>query len=302
MKYAIIVPVYNEEYTLKILINKLQQVFENDWGETQLIFINDGSTDSSPKILTDLQKKYSNLEVINFRMHQGKSECLNAGFRAARGEIVVTLDADLQDEPTEIPKLLKKLNQGFDLVSSWKRVRKDPKNRLILSGIFNKTVAYLTKIPLHDFNSGLKVYRQEVVKSLFIYGELHRFIPVLASQQGFNITETPVIHNERLYGTSKYNWTRIPHGFFDLFTVLFLNKFKKSPMYFFGTVGFILFFIGFIFLLYLSILRLEGETIGRRPLLTFAVLFVVSGLQFIFTGFLAELIVHYMSHQKAGEH
>ncbi len=298
MKYSVVVPVFNEEYTLKILLAKLHKVFEKDWQETELIFVNDGSSDSSPKILTDLQKKYPNLELINFRMQQGKSDCLNAGFRRATGKIVVTLDADLQDEPTEIPKLLKKLDQGFDLISSWKRVRKDPKNRLILSGIFNKTVAYLTKIPLHDFNSGLKAYRHEVVKSISVYGELHRFIPVLAVQRGFKVTEVPVIHNERLYGQSKYNWTRVPKGFFDLFTVLFLNKFKRSPMYFFGAIGAVLFFTGFIFLTYLSILRLEGYTIGNRPLLTFAVLFVVSGLQFIFTGFLAELIVHYLSEKN----
>lgn len=298
MKYSVIVPLYNEEYTLKILVEKLTHVFENDWAQTELIFVNDGSTDTSLRILEQLQKKYPNLVIINFRVNQGKSECLNVAFKKAEGEIVVTLDADLQDEPSEIPKLLKKLDQGFDLVSSWKRTRKDPKNRLVLSKIFNKTVSFLTHIPLHDFNSGLKVYRREVVKSISVYGELHRFIPVLAVQRGFKVTEIPVIHNERLYGTSKYSWTRVPHGFFDLFTVLFLNKFKRSPMYFFGAIGLILFFIGFIFLVYLSVLRLEGYVIGRRPLLTFAILFVISGLQFIFTGFLAELIVHYLSEKN----
>jgi glycosyltransferase involved in cell wall biosynthesis len=298
MKYSIVVPLYNEELSLKILVEKLTRVFAKDWRETQLIFVNDGSTDSSLKILQNLQKKCANLQIISFRVNQGKSGCLNAGFQAAQGDVVVTLDADLQDEPTEIPKLLKKLSGGFDMVSSWKRNRKDPKNRLILTRIFNNTVSFLTKIDIHDFNSGLKAYRREVVKEISVYGELHRFIPVLAVQKGFRVAEVPVTHNERLYGTSKYNWTRVPQGFFDLFTVLFLNKFKRSPMYFFGTVGSVLFLIGSVFLIYLSILRLSGATIGDRPLLIFGVLFVVSGLQFFFTGFLAELIVHYLSRKN----
>ncbi len=295
MKYSIVVPVFNEELSLKILAEKLQKVFAADWNETELIFVNDGSTDSSLKILQNLQKKYPNLQIINFRVHQGKSAGLNAAFAKAQGETVVTLDADLQDEPTEIPKLLKKLNTGYDLVSSWKKSRHDPKNRLVLTKIFNRVVSFFTKIALHDFNSGLKAYRLDVVKNITVYGELHRFIPVLAVQQGFKVAEVPVIHNERLFGTSKYSWTRIPQGFFDLFTVLFLNKFKKSPMYFFGTIGGVLLLVGFTFLIYLSGLHFAGYAIGDRPLLIFGVMFVISGLQFFFTGFLAELIVHYMS-------
>jgi glycosyltransferase involved in cell wall biosynthesis len=295
MKYSIVVPLYNEELSLKILVEKLARVFAKDWQETELIFVNDGSTDSSLKILQNLQKKYANLQIVSFRVNQGKSECLNAGFKAAQGDIVVTLDADLQDEPKEIPKLLKKLSGGFDMVSSWKRHRKDPQNRLVLTRIFNNTVRFLTKVDLHDFNSGLKAYRREVIKEISVYGELHRFIPVLAVQHGFKVAEVPVVHNERLYGTSKYNWTRVPQGFFDLFTVLFLNKFKRSPMYFFGAVGSVLLILGFLFLVYLSALHFAGIAIGDRPLLIFGVLFVVSGLQFFFTGFLAELIVHYLS-------
>lgn len=295
MKYSIVVPLFNEELSLKILMEKLNKVFEREWSETEIIFVNDGSTDSSREVLEKLQKKYPNLKLINFRTQLGKSAGLNAGFQEAEGEIIITLDADLQDEPTEIPKLLKKLDQGYDMVSSWKKHRKDPKNRLILTKIFNKTVRFLTKIDLHDFNSGLKVYRREVVKEINVYGELHRFIPVLASQKGFEVGEVAVIHNERLYGESKYNWRRVPQGFFDLFTILFLNKFKKSPMYFFGAIGTVLILLGSVFLIYLSLLHFAGIAIGERPLLIFAVLFVVTGLQFFFTGFLAELIVHYMS-------
>lgn len=298
MKYSIVIPAYNEELSLKILVEKLAHVFEADWAETELIVVNDGSTDNSLKTLEKLARKYKNIKIINFRINQGKSKCLNAGFKMASGEIVVTLDADLQDEPTEIPKLLKKLESGYDLVSSWKRKRQDSKTRLILTKIFNAVVRFSTSIQLHDFNSGLKVYRREVVKNISVYGELHRFIPVLAVQQGFKIAEVIVVHNERLYGESKYNWTRIPHGFFDLFTILFLNKFKKSPMYFFGAIGAFLLLIGILCLVYLSSLHFAGIAISRRPLLIFAVLFVVSGLQFFFTGFLAELIVHYMANNK----
>jgi len=263
MKYSIVVPLYNEELSLKILIEKLKQVFQKDWGETELIFVNDGSTDSSRQILEKLQKKYTNLKLINFRTHQGKSEGLNAGFQAAEGEIVVTLDADLQDEPTEIPKLLKKLATGYDVVSGWKKHRRDPKNRLVLTKIFNSVVRKLTKVDLNDFNCGLKVYRNQVVKEIHVYGELHRFIPVLAAHRGFSVGEVAVIHNERLFGESKYNWTRIPQGFFDLFTILFLNKFKKSPMYFFGGVGLVLFSLGFLAALDLTILHFQGIAINR---------------------------------------
>lgn len=298
MKYSVVVPVYNEELSLKILVEKLHVVFDKDWSETEMIFVNDGSTDSSLHILEKLQKKYENLKLINFATHEGKSAGLNAGFQAAQGDIVVTLDADLQDEPSEIPKLLKKLDQGFDMVSGWKRQRHDPRNRLVLSKIFNAVVRKLTKINLHDFNCGLKVYKKHVVKNIFVYGELHRFIPVLAVYKGFSVSEVAVVHNPRLYGESKYNWTRIPHGFFDLFTILFLNKFKKSPMYFFGAVGALLILTGIILILYLSALHFQGIAIARRPLLIFSVLFIVSGLQFFFTGFLAELIVHYLSDKK----
>lgn len=299
MKFSIIVPVYNEEQSLKILTEKLASVFKKDWRETELIFVNDGSTDGSLEALVRLARKYQNLKIINFRVNQGKSDALNAGFKKAEGEIVVTLDADLQDEPTEIPKLIRKLASGYDMVSSWKKQRQDPKEKKFLSQIFNRVVGALTKIDIHDFNSGLKAYRKQVVKEINVYGELHRFIPILAAQKGFSLAEVSVVHNERLYGASKYGLSRVPQGFFDLFTVLFLNKFKRSPMYFFGGVGVALLVVGGLILSYLSILRLEGETIGTRPLLTFGILFVISGLQFVFTGFLAELMVHYMSGKNS---
>lgn len=298
MKYSVVIPIFNEEESIKILFQKLKTVFAADWDKTEIIFVNDGSTDATFRILAKLQARRANVKVINFRVNKGKSEALNAGFSSVEGEIILTLDADLQDEPNEIPKLLVKLNQGFDLVSSWKKDRRDPKNRLVLTKIFNVVVRILTGINLHDFNSGLKAYKLEVVKNLVLYGELHRFIPVLAKRQGFKIAEVPVIHHRRPFGQSKYNWTRVPKGFFDLFTVLFLSYFKTSPMYFFGTIGLALTFLGASILIHLSWLRLMGEKIGSRPLLTFGILFVISGLQFFFTGFLAELIVHFYNQTK----
>lgn len=292
MKYSFIIPVYNEGEGLKELYQEISKLAISLQGAYEIIFIDDGSNDDSYFVLKELHDQDSQVVVLQLRQNEGKSVALQEGFSLAKGETIITLDADLQDDPSQIPLLIKKLNEGYDLVSGWKENRKDPFDKTLPSKLFNLIVRIFSGVNLHDFNSGLKVYRREVINELFLYGELHRFIPVIAANSGFKVTEIPVLHRSRKYGKSKYNWTRIPRGFLDFLTIIFLTKFGSQPLHFFGGIGVLMTTVGFLTGGYLSILRIMGNKIGDRPLLFLTILLITSGLQFIFTGLLAEMIYH----------
>jgi glycosyltransferase involved in cell wall biosynthesis len=227
---------------------------------------------------------------VRLRRNFGKAAALQAGFEAAAGDVVVTIDGDLQDDPAEIPRLLAKLDEGFDLVSGWKTRRRDPLSRRLLSRLFNAVTGRLSGLRLHDLNCGLKAYRAEVVRGLRIYGELHRFIPVLAHYRGFRVAELPVNHRPREHGRSRYGMERYLRGFLDLLTVTFMGRYRHRPLHLFGGFGLVLGGAGSLVLLYLTVVKLAGEAIGHRPLLTLGVLLVVVGMQFLSLGLLSELI------------
>lgn len=297
--YSIIIPVYNEKDSISNLWKKLESILNGLNGKWEMIFINDGSTDDSYEQLLMIAKKNKSVKIIKFLHNKGKAAALQAGFRLASGEYIVTMDADLQDDPNEIPRLIKTLEQGYDLVSGWKKDRRDPWHKTIPSFFFNTMVRKFSGVRLHDINCGLKAYRKEVVKSLTIYGELYRFIPVLAKHNGFKITEITVKHYPRRFGKSKYGISRFMRGFLDLFTVLFLTKFIKRPLHLFGPIGLLLLAVGIIISGYLTFIHFAwGERVGSRPLLSFGIMFILAGLQLIFTGLIAELVTHY-GHQSS---
>ncbi|MCL5675678.1 MAG: glycosyltransferase family 2 protein [Patescibacteria group bacterium] len=287
---SLVIPLYNEKESLRELIDKTDSALKNYVFE--YIFIDDGSTDDSFNELIRIKKdRKSAFKIVRFRKNQGKSAALSVGFKMAGGEKIVTLDADLQDSPEEIPGLLKKLDKGFDLVIGWRKDRQDPKNKIRLSHFFNAVVCRAANLSLHDMNSGLKVMKAEVAKEIELYGELHRFIPVLAVGRGFSVGEEPVRHSERKYGSSKFGRERIFHAVFDLITTSFLISFKNRPLQIFGPLGFLSGSIGLVILFYLSYLHFIGESIGRRPLLFLGILFVLFGVQIFLTGLLGELII-----------
>lgn len=287
-----VIPVFNEEESLdafyKVLMANLPK-FDKTY---EVIFVDDGSTDKTLGILKKFEAKNSNVRIFSFRKNRGKAEVLTSGFKASKGDLVVTLDADLQDRPEEIGKLIEKQKEGFDLVSGWRKNRKDPIQKRISSKLFNFLVGAFWGVKLHDYNCGLKLYTKEAAKSLNLYGGMHRFIPLLAAEKGFNVTEIPVIHEKRKFGKSKYGFSKIFRDIPDMFTILFLTRYAKRPLHFFGFIGGVLSAIGFFVLFYLAILRFMGETIGGRPLLTFGMLLVLAGFQVLFTGFLADLMLH----------
>lgn len=286
-----IIPVKDEEKSLEELYSRIKNVSESIPVLFEIIFIDDGSTDESFSILKNISEKDKRVKVIRFRRNFGKAYALSAGFEKAKGDIVITLDADLQDDPNEIPKFIKLIEEGYDVVSGWKKERKDPISKRLLSKIFNKLTSLLTGVNIHDFNCGFKAYRKEVIKNIDIYGELYRYIPALAQAKGFKIGEIVVRHHPRKYGRSKYGWERIIKGFLDLFTVVFITRFLKRPMHFFGGTGLFFFFIGFIINLGLTIYKFTaGALIGNRPLLLFGVLLMILGVQFLSIGLLGEMI------------
>jgi len=294
---SIVVPVFNEEESLQAFYKVLvKSVLKLNTG-FEVIFVDDGSTDKSLEILKGLRVNGltgSKIKIYSFQKNQGKAEALTFGFQKAKGEYIVTLDADLQDRPEEIGKLLNKLKQGYDLVSGWREKRKDSKLFINFpSKLFNYLSGLFWGLKLHDYNCGLKVYKAQAAKSLNLYGGMQRFIPLLLHQNGFKVTEVPVVHEARKFGKSKYGFSKSFKEFPDMFTMLFLSRYKSRPMHFFGLIGISLSLIGVAILLYLSALRFLGERIGDRPLLVFGVLFVISGLQVLFTGFLADLILHF---------
>lgn len=296
---SIVIPAYNEAESLPILLEQIQVALKTHaYHCAEVIFINDGSTDATAAILDALSMETQPLpvRVIHFKHNRGKAEALTAGFAAATGDIVITMDADLQDDPNEIPKLLETLNNGnYDVVSGWKYPRKDPLEKRAFSFVFNRVTTFSTGVKLHDMNCGFKAYRAEVVKELHLYGDLHRYIPILAHQAGYRVGEVKVKHRPRRFGVSKYGFKRIPKGFFDLFTVLFLTKYLKRPLHVFGTIGGLVASLGILIGLYLTVLWIVEGGVGFRPLLMLSVLMIILGIQFFSIGLLGELVIGLIS-------
>jgi len=287
---SVVIPVFNEERSVALLYEELQAALDPLDDTWEAVYVDDGSTDGSFAALTRLHSRAGNVRVVRLRRNFGKASALAAGFANARGEIVVTIDGDLQDDPAEIPRLLAKLDEGYDLVSGWKTKRRDPLTRRIPSRIFNAVAGRISGLRLHDMNCGFKAYRAEVVRGLVLYGELHRFIPVLAHDQGYRVTELAVNHRPREHGRSRYGLERYLRGFLDLLTVSFMGRYRHRPLHLFGGLGLLLGAAGFAVLAYLTVVKLMGHAIGQRPLLTLGVLLVVVGLQFFSLGLISEMI------------
>ena len=290
MDVSVVVPLYNEEESLPALTEQVAEQLHKLNKEFEIIFIDDGSEDRSVERLRELKTKYPQIKIIRFRRNFGKSAALSEGFKLASGEIVITMDADLQDDPAEIPNMLKRLDEGYDLVSGWKKKRHDPISKTIPSKFFNAVTRWLTGIKIHDFNCGFKTYRCEVIKAIPVYGELHRYLPVLAHWQGFKVGELVVQHHPRRFGKSKFGLRRFLDGFFDLLTVLFITRYRQKPLHLFGFLGLLFSMAGFGILLYLTILWFEGHAIGHRPLLFLGVLLVIVGTQSFSLGLIGEMI------------
>jgi glycosyltransferase involved in cell wall biosynthesis len=287
---SVVVPVYNEERSVELLFDEIRAALEPLEQEWEVVFVDDGSTDASFSALTRLHSRAPNVRVVRLRRNFGKAAALSAGFGQSAGDVIVTIDADGQDDPSEIPRLLAKLDEGYDLVSGWKTKRRDPWRRRVLSRIFNRVTGWISGVRLHDMNCGLKAYRAEVVRGLALYGELHRFLPVLAHERGFRITELAVNHRPREHGRSRYGLERYLRGFFDLITVTFMGRYRHRPLHLFGGLGLALGGIGFLICVYLTVLWFTGHAIGHRPLLTLGVLLVVVGMQFLSLGLIGEMI------------
>ena len=292
MDVSIIIPLLNEEESLGELYSIISEVMDKNSLSYEICFVDDGSTDKSLDVLKELRQNNKNIKILSFRKNYGKSAALSEGFKLARGEYIITMDADLQDDPAEIPNLINKLNEGFDMVSGWKKKRNDPLTKTIPSKFFNYTTSLLTGIKIHDFNCGLKAYRKEVIKEIPVYGELHRYLPVLAHWRGFRVGEIIVQHHPRKYGVTKFGWRRLFHGFFDLLTVLFITRYRQKPLHLFGSVGLASLTTGFTILIYLSILWLQGYGIGDRPLLILGLLLVIVGMQSFSLGLIGEMITN----------
>jgi dolichol-phosphate mannosyltransferase len=297
---SIVIPLHNEERSVGLLYEELQaalEPLEQDW---EAVFVDDGSVDGSFAALTRLHDAHENVRVVRLRRNFGKAAALATGFAQASGETIVTIDADLQDDPGEIPRLLVKLDEGFDLVSGWKARRRDPLRRRVLSRIFNWVTGRVSGLRLHDMNCGLKAYRAEVVNGLPLYGELHRFIPVLAHYRGYRIAELPVNHRPREHGRSRYGVERYVRGFLDLLTVSFIGRYRHRPLHLFGGLGLVLGLIGVAILVYLTVVKALGHAIGERPLLTLGVLLVVVGLQFFSLGLISEMLTSQHEESAGG--
>ena len=293
MKLSIVIPVCNERESLKPLVEAIMAVMQRNAWSHEILFIDDGSTDGSFEEMRSLRTAIGDtVRAIRFSRNYGKAAALSVGIAAAKGEAIVTMDADLQDDPAEIPALLAKLDEGNDLVSGWKKVRHDPASFTIPSRIWNFATSKVSGVKLHDFNCGLKAYRAETARSLEIYGERHRYLPVLAYWDGWRVTEIPVLHRERRFGRSKYGFSKFFKGFLDLLTLLFLRRYLRSPLHFFGLVGMLLIFLGGIILGYFGIQWIVTGAMHVRPLTLVSVGAIIVGIQFLSFGFLAEMLAH----------
>ncbi|MBW2528311.1 MAG: glycosyltransferase family 2 protein [Deltaproteobacteria bacterium] len=292
---SLVVPGLNEAESLPELARQIHEAIGDEFSY-ELVFVDDGSTDDTWKVIRRLKKKYPTVRGIRLRDNFGKAQALSAGFSRVRGRIVVTMDADLQDDPEDLPSFLEQLDAGLDVVVGWKVNRLDPLNRRVLSKIFNGTVAWMTGVKLHDMNCGFKAYRREVIRSLPIYGDIFRFIPVLAKWRGFRVGEVPVKHHARQFGRSRYGLERILRGLFDMLTVMFLTRYSSRPMHLFGFMGLLMGLGGFGVCTYLTVLWAQGEQIGSRPLLLLGVLLIILGIQFFSMGLIGEFLT--FTHQR----
>lgn len=295
MDLSIVIPLYNEEESLPELCAWIEKVMKENNFSYEVIMVDDGSTDASWKVIEKLRSNNSNIKGIKFQRNYGKSPALNEGFKAAQGDVVITMDADMQDSPDEIPELRRMIiEDDFDMVSGWKKKRYDNTlSKNIPSKLFNAAARSMSKIKLHDFNCGLKSYNKKVVKSIEVYGEMHRYVPVLAKWAGFKkIGEKVVEHRARKYGVTKFGWSRFVNGFLDLVTIFFMGKFGKRPMHFFGLWGTLAFLFGFVIFVYLTISKFFFDQTGmtQRPLFFFAILAMIIGTQLFLAGFIGELI------------
>jgi glycosyltransferase involved in cell wall biosynthesis len=309
MKISVIVPVYNEEGSVDELTDRIDNALSALNKEYELIFIDDGSTDGTIDKLNALAKKHPPVRVVQCRKNFGKSTALDIGFKQAEGDVVITMDGDLQDDPSEIGNMLAALERGFDVVSGWKKIRHDPLDKTLPSRLFNAVTAKISGVPIHDFNCGFKAYRAEVTKSLNIYGDMHRYIPALAAWKGFRVTEIPVQHHARTTGTSKFGAERYMRGLLDFLTIAFITKYHNRPMHFFGVIGLIFSVLGLGTGGYLAILWCSREffaadvgIIGTRPLLPFSMLTTIMGLLFFSTGLLAEMMIHLTRQNQIEKH
>ena len=299
MNVSVVIPVLNEKESLPELVRELEHSLST-YSAWEVIFIDDGSSDGSTEWIADLCTKNSNFKLLQFYRNYGKAAALSDGFKVATGEYIITMDADLQDDPAEIPNLISKLSDGWDLVSGWKKTRHDPLNKTLPSKVFNFVTRLMTGVKIHDFNCRLKGYKQAVVKSIEVYGGRHRYIPALAGQQKFKITEIVVNHRARQFGETKYGGSRMFHGFFDLITILFLNRYTEQPLHLFGMFGIGFLTIGFIvecFVLYFKYAL--GEPFSKHmALLMFGIMFIIIGIQFFSIGLLGELMTRSTQGQE----
>ncbi len=290
---SVIVPVFDEADSVEELARRVAEVMEELGRPWELLFVDDGSRDATAERARRLHEEDARIKLIRFRRNFGKAAALSAGFEAARGTLLVTMDGDLQDEPREIPRFLAKLEaEGLDLVSGWKQRRQDPISKRWPSRLFNWATRRLAGVDLHDFNCGFKAYRREVVGEIALYGELHRYIPVLASRKGFRVGELAVEHHARPHGRSKYGWDRYYKGLLDLITVLFITKYTRRPLHLFGVIGLACFGVGFVIDSYLAVRWAMGDSLSNRPLLLLGVLLMLLGIQVLTTGLIGEMITY----------
>ncbi len=293
MKISVIIPVYNEVESINELYKQLLKALQ-EFSRYEIIFIDDGSSDGSVETIKKISELDNSINLIQFHRNYGKSAALAEGFKHAKGNYIVTMDADLQDDPKEISNLINKLEEGFDLVSGWKKDRKDPLSKRLPSKLFNFVTRLFTGVHIHDFNCGLKIYRKAVVKTLELYGGRHRYIPAMAGQKKFKVTEIIVNHRPRIYGETKYGGSRLFHGLFDVISILFLSKYTQSPMYFFGKIGLITFLSGIIIEIYVLYLKYSlGDPFAKHmALLMLGILIIVVGIQFFSIGLVGEMIAN----------
>jgi glycosyltransferase involved in cell wall biosynthesis len=295
MRVTLVIPAYNEAESLPHLFAEIDRVCQSEGIDYSVLVIDDGSRDETFAAVKKGHEANSRVSGIRFRSNRGKAAALAEGFRRADGDILITMDADLQDDPAEIPLLIQKLNEGWDMVSGWKQVRHDPWHKTLPSKVFNFFTVKASGLKLHDFNCGLKAYRREVVQTLNLYGELHRYIPVLAHWNGFRVTEKPVNHRARKFGHSKYGLARLNNGLFDLITLLFLHRYTSRPLHLFGFVGLVFTMIGSLTLGYFLVEWMVTGHLHMRPLMLAGVASMIVGIQFVSIGLLGEMINHRFS-------
>ncbi len=290
---SIVVPLQNEQESLPLLIKAIDEVFKSSEDKYEVIFVDDGSTDKSIEVLKKIRYEYGEIiKIIRFTCNYGKSAALSVGIKEATGDFIITMDADLQDDPSAIPLMLEKIDEGWDLVSGWKKKRYDPITFTLPSKVWNSVTSVLSGVKLHDFNCGFKAYRSEAAKSLDIYGDRHRYLPALAHWDGYKVTEVPVPHHARKYGKSKYGFNKFFNGIFDMLTLLFLKKYLRSPLHFFGMVGFLLILFGSVVLGFFGVEWIITGSMHVRPLMILSGGSIIVGIQFLSFGFLAEMLTH----------